>query len=133
MEIHMWLANLAWVLLIAVMVVRPLCNITGWNILKKGMKYRQQIGIASGLAAICHVLVYVIINRLGLDFWLGPVWSLQTLLGWGMLALVCLLLPLLTSNHYSQKLLKNNWKNVQRLSYLFFIFTAIHISFIAGD
>ncbi len=132
MEIHLLFAKLAWILLIVVMLLRPLNDIFRLKIFRTGMRYRKYLGIAMGLSALVHIFLFVIGNGLAFSFFLGPVWSFDTMLGWGMLAIIFTLPPLITSNVFSQKLLKKNWKRVQMLCYFVYIFTAIHVALVNG-
>jgi len=132
MDIHILFAQLAWILLIAVMIVRPANDLWGGSVWRWGMRYRQYLGIGAGVAAIIHIILFVWGKDLGFDFWLSSAWNLQTLFGWGMLALICILPPLITSTIYAKKFFRKNWKRIQQLAYLAFLFTAIHI-FLVGD
>ena len=46
---------------------------------------------------------------------------------WGFLALFAIIPPLLTSNNFFRNLLKRRWKTVQKLSYIAFILTGVHV------
>jgi DMSO/TMAO reductase YedYZ heme-binding membrane subunit len=48
------------------------------------------------------------------------------------LAFVTMIPLLLTSNNYAIRLLKRNWKRFQKLTYLFFIASGIHIYMVGG-
>ena len=130
MEFHQIWANISWWFFIVVMIVRPLNDIFRMGFTRWLMKYRQYLGIVVGLSAILHVLGYVIFAGFGWDFWGSTVWNFGNMLGWGMLALIFVIPPLVTSNKPAQKWLKNNWKKIQMMSYPAFIFTAIHISMV---
>jgi DMSO/TMAO reductase YedYZ heme-binding membrane subunit len=133
MEIHLLFAKISWVLFIAVMLVRPLNDIWHLDICKRGMNIRKYLGIGTGIAALLHVIIFSFSNGFSGNFWLDNVWNFSTYLGWGMLALIFILPPLITSNVYSQKILKKYWKSLQKLSYLAFILTGLHITFIDGN
>ena len=132
MEWQQFFAGLAWVLLSLVMLIRPLAQVVRWSGWRSFLRYRRELGVAAGWAAIIHVFLYVYLAGFDYHFWLGPVWNFNSLLGWGMLALIFMLPPLVCSNCFSQKVLKRYWKSVQRLSYLTFVFTAVHVSFVPG-
>lgn len=131
MQLHVLLADVAWVLFIVVMLVRPLNDIRKWGLCLKGMKWRKYLGIATGVFAFLHVILFLYGIGLGWSFLVGPVWNFTTLLGWGMLALILLIPPFITSNCFSQRLLRGNWKKVQMISYFAFWATGIHIALVA--
>lgn len=134
MDIHVLFAKISWVLLIIILFVRPLADIFRWKFFLKILRLRKELGIICGISAILHVIVYLYsINLLSSYFSNSIFWKLDNFLGWGSLALIAMLFPLLTSNLFSQKLLKRNWKRVQQITYLTFIFTGIHIFLIAGN
>lgn len=131
MEIHLLFAKISWLLLIVILFVRPLTDIFRWKFLYKILSFRKQLGIACGTAAFLHVLIYLFsIDMLGAYFSNSAFWQGDNLLGWGSFALVAMFFPLVTSNRFSQKLLKQNWKKVQRITYVTFIFVAIHVAFV---
>ena len=91
---------------------------------------RKYLGIAAGVFSLIHVFIFTF--GLGADFWVKNIFSFDSLFGWGILAMIFIIPPLLTSNVTAQKYLKKNWKVVQRLSYLAFVFAGIHIIFVGG-
>lgn len=135
MEIHhIIFAKLSWFLLIFILYVRPLADIFRWKIFFEIMRYRKWMGIVCGVSAILHAFLFLYkINSLGSFFTRSAFWHLDSFLGWGSLALVAMMFPLLTSNLFSQKLLKRNWKRVQQVTYLTFVFTGIHVSMVRGS
>jgi len=60
----------------------------------------------------------------------GDYYHFTDLFGWGMIGMYIGIILTITSNKMSQKFLDRNWKRLQRLTYLFFIFGAIHIAFV---
>jgi len=58
---------------------------------------------------------------------------LDSYLLWGSLAGSIIFLLGITSNTFSVKLLKRNWKRLHMLVFLALVFVALHIYFIAGD
>ncbi|MCK4635967.1 MAG: ferric reductase-like transmembrane domain-containing protein [Candidatus Moranbacteria bacterium] len=134
MDIHILFAKISWILLIIILFVRPLADIFRWKFLFKILRFRKKLGIICGISAILHVIVYLYgINSLSSYFSNSIFWKLDNFLGWGSLALIMMLFPLLTSNIFSQRFFKRKWKSVQRVTYLTFIFTGIHIFLIAGN
>ncbi len=59
--------------------------------------------------------------------------GLKSYFFWGILAGIIIFLLWITSNIYSMKLLKKNWKRLHKLVYPALLFTALHIYFIAWD
>lgn len=132
MEYHLLLAWISWSFFILTMLIRPLNDVFKLNLCRKGMRYRQYLGIVAGTAALVHVGLFVFALPSPVGFLLTGVWDWQSLFGWGMLALIAILPPLITSNRWSQCYLKTNWKKVQYLSYPAFVLTGVHIAMIDG-
>ncbi|MBU4216307.1 ferric reductase-like transmembrane domain-containing protein [Candidatus Parcubacteria bacterium] len=134
LETHTFFANLSWILLIIILVSRPLAEITKNKILFRVLRYRKQLGVICGLAAIVHVLFFLLGSGLaGIYFLDAEFWSLQNFYGWGSLAVVAMLFPLLTSNNFSLHFFGKYWKKIQRGTYLVFIATAIHIAMVKDE
>ena len=129
-SISIFTADLAWWLLVLVMLIRPVNDIFANRFTRLLCRYRKYIGIGSGLMALLHVILYFVYSQAGWDFWSGYGWDLGSLFGWGVLAFLFIIPPLITSNSLSQRVLKKYWKIVQYFSYLAFVCTAIHISFL---
>lgn len=125
--------SLCWSLLILIVFVRPLNDILPdikW--LKKIVWMRKELGIMCATFGIAHWVWYFLAHNVSFVWWFFSLeyWDLSTGFGWGMLALAISIPLLLTSNVYSMRLFKKNWKNIQRFTYLFFIFSAVHIAII---
>lgn len=124
----------AWFILCFIMIIRPLSEVfPGFPILKKGVLLRRELGIACASFAITHAVgLFLMLGISPLVIITDPAnyWGISNFITWGILGLLISLPLLLTSNMYSMKLLKQNWKKVQKLSYVLFIFVAIHISLI---
>lgn len=138
MKIHLLFADASWFLLIVILYSRPLYDIFHWKFFARIVCLRKQLGIFCGIFALLHAGIYLFGTGMLSSYFVDSFfWSPGNFLGWGSFALVAMLFPLLTSNVFSQKVFKKNWKNIQRVSYLAFIFTGIHIavlksSFLAG-
>lgn len=129
MDIHIIFAKISWVLLITILMMRPLGEILNWKFFLSKLHYRKQLGIVCGIAALLHVTIYLVENNLlGVYFTNPSFWSFKNLFGWGNIALLAMLPPLLTSNKASQRFFKKYWKSLQKFSYPTFIFTGIHIA-----
>jgi len=134
LEAHKIFANLSWILLIVILISRPLAEIVGNKILFRFLRYRKRMGIACGLAAISHVVFFLIgSGLLGVYFSDPMFWSPNTFFGWGSLALVAMFFPLLTSNNFSLRYFGRHWKKIQRLAYLVFVATAVHVAMVKND
>ncbi len=115
------------------MFSRPLMNIFKLKFLAPVVGKRKYLGWITGLAVVLHVTVYTITFNKPLFFFLDPkYWDLSKAIGWGILAFTLLIPLVLTANLAAIKLLKKNWKRVQRLAYAFFIVAGIHI-YMMGD
>ncbi|MFA5986577.1 MAG: ferric reductase-like transmembrane domain-containing protein [Parcubacteria group bacterium] len=127
---HILFAKISWFLLIVILYMRPLAEITGSKELRQIMPMRKHLGIACGVTAFLHVVLYMIDSGILLTYFTdGIFWSFANLFGWGNIAFVALMIPFLTSNRASQKYFKNRWKKLQMFSYLAFICGGIHVSF----
>lgn len=134
MEIHILFAKISWLLLIVILIMRPLIEVTGDRNLGYLLRYRKNLGIASGIAALLHVGIFLVgMNLFTTYFTNGIFWSWHSYLGWGSFALVAMMFPLLTSNVFSQRRLRHWWKRVQKISYLVFIFTGVHIAMVKDE
>lgn len=153
---HRDFANWGWWCFIAVMLVRPVFEV--WNILigkfavklqehklvndvvglvRKvlviAMGWRRELGILAGVFGLAHG-VGVIWNYKSLaDIFTPEMWDFSTKWGWGMLAAVLLLPLVVTSNVWSMKALKGLWKPLQRLAYVAFVASGMHIFFVENE
>ncbi len=124
--------KLSWYLLILIVFIRPLADIFPQiKFLRKIVGMRKEIGIMCATFGLAHGVWFFLNSGEWITGIFNPsYWSLTNEFGWWMLALVISIPLLITSNIYSMKLLKKYWKPLQRFTYLFFIFTAIHIAFV---
>jgi len=133
MNLNLYFAWAAWITLCVIMLSRPLLNIFKLKFLAPVVGKRKYLGWITGLAVVLHVMVYTVTFNQPLGFFLDPkYWDLGRAMGWGILALVIMIPLVLTSNTAAMKLLKKNWKRVQRLAYAFFIVAGIHIYMMGG-
>jgi len=122
-------AEQGWNILFITMIIRPLAEtFPRLKILSRFVLLRRQMGIIAGTFILAHGLNPFIAGFTPVSIILDPkIWDFSTILPWGFLGVLICILPLLTSNDFSMRLLGKYWKLVQRLSYLFFIFGGIHI------
>jgi sulfoxide reductase heme-binding subunit YedZ len=95
----------------------------GW--LKQVISMRRELGVATFYLAFFHVLMMLaaadVLFRPNL--W-APVYTNWMYFGLG--ALVILFLMYVTSNTYSVRLLKRNWKRLHRLAYVALLLALLH-------
>ncbi len=129
--------KLGWNILIAIMLIRPLSDvIPNLKILKTLVLFRKEFGILSGVLIAIHSYKYFALGNKNIliEIFNPKYWDFNTIFGWGMAGFIITIILLLTSNNFSIRLLKNSWKKFQELSYLLFLFSAIHIALVKkGD
>ena len=92
------------------------------EILKLLMKYRRQIGIISFLFALGHGIL--LIRKRNFDFFdIQTYWISVS----GVLLLIIFTLLTITSNNWSIKKLKRNWKKLHELTYLAMFLLVWHV------
>lgn len=128
------LGNVSFILLLATMFFGPIAKISQSKTFASIMPFRRDAGILMGIFAIEHSLLYFIKVKvpfsamLTSDFWISN--GNPTYTTWGSLALIITIILLISSNDFSVRLLKTNWKKLHRLIYLLLIFVALHIAFV---
>jgi len=133
MHLNLYFAWAAWITLLIIVLSRPLADLLKAKTLKFLTSKRKYLGWICGLAVILHVFIYATSFNLPLNFFFNlSYWSFSTAMGWGLIAFATMIPLILTSNLFSIKLLKKHWKRLQRLTYLFFIASGIHIYLIGG-
>lgn len=104
------------------MTIRPLADITGFVWLRRLVILRKGLGILSA-SIIVGLLIDTILKPgstyLTSLFTLGY-YSLDNYALLAHLGDLTAVILLMTSNVWAQKLLKRNWKRIQRLSYVYF-------------
>jgi len=123
-----FLFHLSWYSLLFVMAIRPLADLqqtflqnTKLYNLRKLVIFRKAFWILSALIIVTIFVWKYIDNPSNLQHFFNP-WRWD--LFYPLIARVSefsAIILLITSNLYSQKLLKKNWKKIQRLSYVFLI------------
>lgn len=123
-------------ILLIIVFVRPLADILPkLKILKKIVWMRKELWIACGSFILAHGIWFFLANNYDLpsSFFQANFWNFSNFFGWWMAGFVVMIPLLLTSNTYSMRLLWKHWKTLQRLTYLFFIFWAIHVAMIEKE
>jgi methionine sulfoxide reductase heme-binding subunit len=111
-------------LMLAAMMLSPMVSVFGprpwlnWLVAR-----RRALGVAAFLYALLHLVFYVIdmgnLDDMIAEFLAPGIWT-----GWAALALM--LVPALTSNDASMRMLKAGWKTLQRLVYPAALLTLLH-------
>ena len=125
------LYTLSFVAVFLVMIVRPLADITGWRWLRRLIILRKGFGIFSASIIIGFMIDALITphSTYLLAISEGRYFSLSSFATFAHVGDVTGLILLLTSNTWSQKILKQNWKRIQRLSYVYFYSGGIYEAF----
>jgi len=118
-------------LLIATLAVTPLRRLLGATAVTRFLvRRRRNLGVATFLYALLHTIIYVLqkadlgrITSEAQEFWLATGWA----------AMLALLVVAAISNDYFVRLLRQNWKRVQRLVYPVAILVFIHWTISAFD
>ncbi len=125
-----WLWNLTLYTVTAVMLIRPLADIfPKIKFLRLLVPLRKELGIFS--ASI--VVTFGAFHYLNPDFdflstyFSSAYWSFSGYIFWGHLAELVGFFLLITSNIFSQRMLKKFWKRIQRLSYVYFFAGSIYV------
>ncbi len=114
-----------------VMIIRPLADITGWLWLRRLVILRKGLGILSS-SIIVGLLLNTIITPESTylsSLTTAAFYSFDNFVFFAHIGDISGLLLLITSNTFSQKLLKRNWKRLQRLSYVYFYAGGIYEAF----
>ncbi len=121
-----------WRLLVVIIFSRPLRDIfPRIRLLNKIVLLRKELWIICGFFILAHFIWYLITFHIWLiSIFFVNIWKLDSSIMWWILWIIILLPILITSNNYSIIILWKYWKKVQRLTYLFFIFWALHIALI---
>ena len=113
----------SWVLFL-VMMVRPLSDLLPRMVwLKFLLPARKEAGILSAVIVLSFALSRYWgwgIETFVLTYFSAEFWAFPEPIFWGRLGEFLALPLLLTSNRWSQRWLKQNWKRVQRLAYPYF-------------
>ena len=119
-----------------VMLVRPLADIfSGQLWIRKLVILRKGFGILSAAIIIGFMIAAIIApNSTYLaSLFTMKFWALNKYAFFAHIGDISGLILLITSNRLSQKLLKQNWKRIQRLSYVYFYAGGIYEAFALGS
>lgn len=118
------LGNFALYALIAVMFIKPLYILLPWKFLRKIGTYRRELGLLSFWLFLFHAVGLIYTRSM---FSVSSYLGFGNFLFWGAVAGICMVLTGVTSNSFSVRLLKRNWKRVHYLAYLAFLGTLVHV------
>lgn len=120
--LYTWLYIISWYAVVFVMLIRPLADLfPKYKILRQLCLLRRAFGILSAMIIVTLLLDKWIWNPASFFAFFSPEnWTWWYPLIARLSELTALIL-LLTSNNFSQRKLKKNWKRIQRSSYIYFI------------
>ncbi len=122
LTIYTWFFAASWYAVVFVMMIRPLADLfPSHKLFRKLCLLRRAFGILSATI----ILTILFSNWFTLTgsfygFFSWSSWSFGSSLIARMSEVTAIIL-LITSNNFSQRLLKKNWKRIQRLSYIYFL------------
>lgn len=131
-----WLFFLAHTSLFLVMIVRPLADLlTNFQFVRPLVILRKGVGVFSASIIVSFILVKVITDPVGYltGFTNASYWSLDKMALFAHLADISAILLLVTSNNLSKRLLGDNWKRLQRLSYVYFYGSGLYVMVMFQD
>lgn len=132
---HNEFASYGWTMLFGVMLIRPLADfLPDFGILRTLVSMRREFGIFSGILILNHFFGYLVQSDLPIfsSFKEGWLWDYRGVCFWGLIGIIASIPALLSSNNFSMRIFKSHWKTLQKLSYVFFIFGAIHV-YLVGE
>jgi methionine sulfoxide reductase heme-binding subunit len=120
------LGNIAEYLLVFILFVKPLAVITKLKLLRRFVLYRRELGVAVFWFFLFHIGSYFVLG-MSLDSFLNGKMFFGLVAGLGLLVLA------LTSNNFSVKLLKRNWKKLQYFVYFVLFGVLLHSNLMRGE
>lgn len=133
---HGQFATIGWWVLVGVLSVRPLAQLLPkLKLCSRLVVLRKEFGVFSGMMILAHFAGFLMVRgaSLGDIFTKSFYWKWDGIFLWGILGILVLIPVLLTSNSFAMRFLNSNWKTVQRLSYFFFLFGAVHIILVGEE
>lgn len=121
--------NLSLVAVTSLMLIRPLKDIFPNGGFVKLMPLRKSLGIFSASIVVSFGLIhYIELGNTFLSTYFSlAYWTFHNNLFWAHLGELTGFILLVTSNRFSVRLLKRNWKRIQRLSYVYFFSGAWYV------
>ena len=111
-------------LLIVALMLTPLAQLfPGNRMVRSLVRHRRSFGVAAFGYAVLHLIFYILdmetVPAMLAELGAPGIWT-----GW--LALLLILPPAMASNEPAMRMLRTNWKRVQRLAYPAAILTLLH-------
>ena len=120
-----------------VMIIRPLADIfTQTKIIRPLVILRKGVGVLSASVVVSFILSKIMMSPLGYFSSIATIkyWSFENLAIFAHLADISAVLLIITSNNFSKRILGMSWwKNIQRLSYVYFYASSIYVLFVLDD
>lgn len=125
------LFNVSFFTAFLVMIIRPLADILQWNWLRRLVILRKGLGIfsASIIVGLAFGKIITPESTYFATMFSPQFFSFTHYAVFAHLGDVAGFILLITSNTFSQRLLRGNWKRVQRLSYVYFFAGGIYEAF----
>jgi DMSO/TMAO reductase YedYZ heme-binding membrane subunit len=126
----------AWYLLFFIMLIRPLADIfPNIRLFRALVFFRKETGILCASLVLAHGVGFYLANNLPVisSFFDFTYWTFDNNAGYAHIGGLLAVILLITSNKWSQVILKRNWKRVQRLAYAFFLVGGLHIALIGDE
>lgn len=119
-------------LLIALLALRPLSQIfPDIRLLRRLLPARRELGILCASLIFSHAAGFFVSKDKNVfeTIFSERFWQVDSFLMWGFLGFLLAMILALTSNSLAVRLLRNKWKPLQRITYLFFLFGVLHLAF----
>lgn len=118
--------NIAMILIIGLLFVKPLSVITPIKFFKRALGYRREFGVLAFWFAVFHgVSLMVYLNVISPSSW-PIIFDPSLNIIYGMVAFLGMVVLGLTSNRFATIKLKGNWKRVQRIAYPTLVLVIVH-------
>lgn len=135
-KITLDLYNISHITIFFVMVIRPLADIfTQTKFIRPLVILRKGVGVLSASVVVSFILAKIIIDPVDYFSSIATLkyWSFENLAFFAHLADISAIILIVTSNNFSKRILGNWWKNIQRLSYVYFYASSIYVLFTFDD
>lgn len=123
-EVSKSMGTIGILLLLGILYIKPLTRVfPKLKIFLTLLRYRRQLGVASFYILLFHGLGLMI----ALGVFSNNQFKPQPFLLWGLIGLFLMFILYLTSNNFSVRLLKRNWKRLQMIAYIAALAAIIHV------
>ncbi len=128
-ELYTFYGTLAEIGLIFILLLKPISQISGWISLRQLVGLRRPMGVTVFWLALFHGAMLIYERNL---LW-SDMMGLDNYLFYGVVALLGMIILGITSNNFSLRTLKKNWKRVQYLAYPVLFLTLLHSAMAEGE